>query len=120
LAEASITFHTNDDDKDGDSHVTITVTDGQRNIAAQFDSDFGGFADNSDHGPYQLAIFNPSTRSAIQAGTVKIRLDPNGHDTWHFNWDLTFVFSDKSRVLAEASGCSLSQKDREKTWNVAG
>jgi hypothetical protein len=52
LVNAAISFHTNDEDKDDDTHVTVRVTDENNVIAAEIDNDFGHFDDNSDSGPY--------------------------------------------------------------------
>jgi len=118
LVGATISFHTNDEDKDGNSHVTVTVKDGSKIICARTDSDFGRFGDNNDNGPFGLDIFNPSTRAAVQAGTVTIRLDPHGNDTWRFNWVIIFSYSDGSKGATSGDGVQLSQDKREQTWGV--
>ncbi|KAK3316870.1 hypothetical protein B0H66DRAFT_626443 [Apodospora peruviana] len=120
LTSASITFHTNDEDKDGNSHLTITVKDSTKSISAALDSDFARFGDNNDDGPFDLEMFNPSSRADVRAGTVTLRLDPHGQDTWRFNWQMTFVFSDGTKMRAQLSGVELTQDKREKTWNVVG
>ncbi|KAK4206541.1 hypothetical protein QBC37DRAFT_380982 [Rhypophila decipiens] len=120
LTAVSITFHTNDEDKDGDSHLTITLKDSVKTISATIDSDFVHFDDDHNYGPYNLDVFYPSTRSEVRAGTVTLRLDPKGHDTWRFNWQMTMTFSDGTRMRAQAAGVELSQDHREKTWSVVG
>ncbi|KAM7214554.1 hypothetical protein V8F06_010036 [Rhypophila decipiens] len=120
LTAASITFHTNDEDKDYNSHLTITLKDSTKTISATVDSDFVHFDDDHNYGPYNLELFYPSTRSEVRAGTVTLRLDPKGHDTWRFNWQMTLTFSDGTRMRAQAGGCELSQDHREKTWTVVG
>jgi hypothetical protein len=64
LTNAKIHFHTNDEDKDADTHVTITIRDENRVIAAQKDSNFVRFVEHSDH-TYPLEIKNPSTKASM-------------------------------------------------------
>jgi len=113
LSSSTIKFHTNDDDKDDDTHVTVTVRDANGLIAARIDSDFGHFNDNSDNGPFGLHIINRSPKSAMENGSISIRIDPNGHDTWKFNFYLELIFDDGSVLPAGANGLSLSQNNRE-------
>jgi hypothetical protein len=60
LRNARIGFHTNSDDKDSDTHVTVTLVDDDGIVAARISNDFGHFDDNSDSGPYSLTVLNPS------------------------------------------------------------
>jgi hypothetical protein len=120
LRNATIEFHTNDDDKDGDTHVTVTVRDNNNIIAARVDSDFGHFDDNSDNGPFGLIIRNPSQSANLQSGTVAIHIDPNRHDTWKFNFYLDLAFDDGSHLSGEADGLVLSQDNRDASFGLSG
>jgi hypothetical protein len=120
LKNCTIRFHTNDEDKDHDSHVTVTVRDRDNRIAARIDSDFGHFDDQSDNGPFGLMIRNPSTYEALSAGNFTIRIDPNGHDTWRFNAYLDLYFNDGSHMSGEENQLSLSQNNREQTFGLEG
>lgn len=119
LTAATIHFHTNDEDKDSDTHVTILVRDENGVTAARIDSNFVRFADNSDH-TYPLVVKNASTNVAMQRGSVYIRIDPKGNDTWRFNWDVDLVFSDGSHLGCEVALVQLSETAREQTWGVQG
>jgi hypothetical protein len=89
LTGAWISFHTNNEDKDSDSHVTVQVFKNDGDLAAQTDNDFGHFDDHSNNGPYNLEVLNNAPiKSALAGGKVLIRIDPNGHDTWRFNFTL--------------------------------
>src|SRR5438105_8707167 len=112
LSEATISFHTNDDDKDFDTNVTVTVRDSSNVVAARISDDFGHFPDHSDNGPFNLAMQNPSSKEALQTGSVEIRIDPNGDDRWRFNFDLDLIFSDGSHLSANAEGLDMDQ-DRQ-------
>jgi hypothetical protein len=118
LKSCTIKFHTNDDDKDGDTHVTITVRDANQVIAARIDNDFGHFNDNSDNGPFGLIVKNPSPRSIVEKGSVNIRIDPNGNDNWRFNFYLELVFDDGNILGTGVNGLDLNQDHRDATFAI--
>lgn len=120
LTNARVKFHTNDNDKDHDTHVTITVRDSDGVIAAQVSNDFGHFVDNSDNGPFALSVINPSTKDSLERGTVTIRIDPNGHDEWHFNFLVTLYFSDGTSFSAGADGLNLDHNRRQQEFGTQG
>jgi hypothetical protein len=120
LANATIRFHTNGNDKDADTHVTIDVTDGNNTLAAHVDNDFGHFDNNSDNGPFGLEIRNPSSNADLERGNVRVRIDPNGHDTWEFNFTLDLQFDDGSHLSGGATGLVLTQDRREQTFGLQG
>ena len=66
LSNASISFHTNDEDKDDDTHVTVDVRDRNNVVAAHVDNDFGHFDDHSDNGPFALVVRNPSEKQTFR------------------------------------------------------
>jgi hypothetical protein len=120
VTNASITFHTNDEDKDDDTHVTVIVRDSSNVLAANVANDFGHFNDHSDNGPFELIVRNPSERADLQRGSVKIRIDPNGNDTWRFNFDLDLQFDDDTHLSGEAQGLELTQDRQEQTFGLEG
>jgi hypothetical protein len=120
LKNCSIKFHTNDEDKDADTHVTVTVRDSGQVIAARIDNDFGHFDDQSDNGPFAVIIKNQSSRAVLQAGSVTIRIDPNGHDTWRFNFFLDLLFDDGARLAGGADGLQLTQDGKEMSFGLQG
>ncbi|GEM_PF-1480195 len=120
LTNATVKFHTNNEDKDSDTHVTVTVIDSNNIVAARVDNDFGHFDDNSDNGPFGLSVQNPSTEDALQSGSVIIRIDPNGHDTWRFNFFLDLLFNDGSHLSGGANGLELTQDRREQQFGLQG
>ncbi len=120
LANAMISFHTNDEDKDHDTHVTVTVEDFNRVVVARIDNDFGHFDDHSDNGPYGLQILNNSKKEDLSRGHFSIRIDPNGHDTWRFNLFLTLVFSDNSILSGSVNGLELTQDRQQQVFGLQG
>ena len=120
LRNCTIKFHTNDDDKDDDTHVTVTVRDGEQVITARIDNDFGHWDDNSDQGPFGLIIKNRSEKASLATGSITIRIDPNGSDTWKFNFYLDLVFDDGSRLSGGADGLKFNQDRREQQFGLEG
>lgn len=120
LRNARISFHTNDEDKDDDTHVTVTVRDHQNLIAARIDNDFGHFDDHSDHGPFGMIIRNRSAKASLSDGNVTLHIDPNGHDTWRFNFELDLLFDDGSQLSGSADGLELTQNRKDQTFGLDG
>jgi hypothetical protein len=118
LVGASVSFHTNDEDKDDDTHVTITARQGDGTIAARIDDDFGHFNDHSDNGPFGLKVINQSTKDTLEEGNVTIRVDPNGNDTWRFNFAVDLVFDDGSHLLTDEDGLELTQDRQQQMFGI--
>jgi len=116
LQRASITFRTNDDDKDHDTAVGVYVVIRNETIAYIYD-EFGHFPDHSEAGPYTLLIVHRLPRHAIRQAKVIVGIDPvvgpigGAGDTWRFNFVLDFLFEDGSHQLSKGSRLELS------TWN---
>jgi hypothetical protein len=77
LTSANITFHTNDDDKDDDTIVYVSVQKGTT-VAADITDRFGHFNNNSDSGPFDLLMKNALTREQLRTGNVTLAITPNG------------------------------------------
>jgi hypothetical protein len=119
LRAANVKFHTNDDDKNEDTHLTVVVRDEEGNISARIDDDFGLFRDQSDNGPFDLELLNKSPKTALRSGTVEIRIDPANTDVWKFNYFLDLLFTDESHLTSEAQGLRLSEVDKEQQFALA-
>jgi hypothetical protein len=119
LRAANIKFHTNDDDKNEDTHLTVVVRDEEGNIAARIDDDFGIFKDQSDSGPFDLELLTKSQKTALRSGTVEIRIDPANTDVWKFNYFLDLLFTDESHLTSEAQGLRLSEVDKQQQFAIA-
>ncbi len=118
LAAASVTFHTNDDKKDFDTHVTITVRDSNGSVAARISDDFGEFKDHSDSGPFELLIENASSFELLQAGNVELRIDPVGDDRWRFNFVVDLRFTDGSHLTSSAEGHDMDQDRKQQVFGI--
>lgn len=94
LTAARVHFHTTDDNKDHDTHVTVNVSFGASTVASVGNT-WGEFKDNTDSGWKDLTIHEKPRKDAlIGGGRVQLIEAPKGHDEWHFNWTLVLTFSD--------------------------
>jgi hypothetical protein len=113
LTNATISFRTLGEDKDGDTGLKFLVEDRfLRQAASRGYEDFGHFDDDSDNGPFDIYVDNQNNhvRSEIQMGTVQILFNPNGHDKWHFNATVVLEFSDGSQI----------KSNQDDNWLVVG
>src|SRR5947209_5877046 len=120
LVAATVSFHTNNEDKDGDTGVLVQMRDQNNTV----DSDLslglanGGFPDNSDRGPYSMLIRNNVPKTLVHGGSVTIVITPNGHDTWRFNYNVDLQFSDGSHLSSSNQGLQLDQNNRTYTLGI--
>jgi hypothetical protein len=118
LTHASILFHTNGNDKDDNTHVTATVRDNDGSIVARIDNDFGHFNDDSDSGPFNLEVLSPAEKATMGNGSVTLRIDPDGGDTWLFNFALRLKFSDGTTIACENDGLELTEVLQQTTFGL--
>jgi hypothetical protein len=108
LTRASVSFHTNDEDKDDDSRVEVTVRLMDQTVVASIADEFEHFDDHSNAGPFDLLITQAATRGALKTGSVAVTIKPNGDDTWRFNFFLDLLFEDNAHLIAWANGLDVS------------
>lgn len=123
LYSADVTFHTNDEDKDHDTQVTVRVFDKYGQTVVFGEGTWGKFNDQEDTGPFDLLVDGLKSRSDILGGRYSIRIDPNGNDTWRFNFTITLRFvgnpSDPSSVLPlPQQGIELSEDHRTRNFTI--
>ena len=108
----SVLFHTNDDDKDNDTGISVTIANGS--VAEWHQTQNETFPDQSD----RTKVLNPSSvpLSALRGQLLQICISPNGNDTWRFNVTLTGTPSDGSRYFFTASSIQLTQDSRCRQW----
>jgi len=93
LTGAVVSFRTTNDNKDHDTKVNVYVTCGGMTFA-HWNGGNGEWRDNSDSGPFELAIDSQIRKEAMGNCFGVVEMLPNGDDEWHFNWTLTLRFSD--------------------------
>lgn len=123
LQAAAVSFTTGDDDKNGDTLLTVRLTtnDDQENVIAQLSDTIGTFPNGYAGPPYGLKVINPVSKDQLWGSTrLIIRIDPHGNDTWRFNAYFELTFFDGSRVKAEINGVELNEGFRQTKialWN---
>ncbi|HST19346.1 MAG TPA: hypothetical protein VLK36_17025 [Gaiellaceae bacterium] len=118
LTRASITFQTNDEDKDDDTLLDVTVALLDGTVVAQTSDVFATFHDNHEDGPFDLELVDPRTRGELKGGNVTLKISPNGNDTWRFNFFLDLLFDDDAHLIAWARGLELSDSQQEQSFGV--
>jgi hypothetical protein len=119
LANASVSFRTNDENKDHDTNVTVEVRDNVGELVARVSDTFGPFDDQTSNGPFQLEVLNRVEKSTVQNGNVLIRIDPKGDDTWRFNFIVKLHFDDGSTLIASADGVELNEhEEQQQTFGI--
>jgi hypothetical protein len=93
LTSASVTFMTRDDGKDEDSAVAVQILDDGR-LAAEGSVVNVDFDDQSVSAPLSLALTGALDSGDLDDARVRIRLTPDGRDTWVFDMRLTLGVSD--------------------------
>lgn len=118
LTRASVSFHTNDEDKDDDSQVEVTVRLMDQTVVASIADEFGHFDDHSDAGPFDLLITQAASRGALKTGSVAVKISPNGNDTWRFNFFLDLLFDDGAHLIAWANGLEVTESRQEQSFGI--
>jgi hypothetical protein len=122
LIKAEVSFYTppNSDNKDPDTRLTVTIKNSNRDVVARISDYFAEFPDDgSTRGPYLLEIKEPTpSYDGVLRGTVTIRIDPDGSDTWVFNFELVLVFDDGSHLGSFATGLVLTEDRREQSFGL--
>lgn len=114
LRTVKVTFKTTDDDKDADTKLSIYVYRSGNILTAKKENLEGYYGDNTPM-TVDLEVLYPATFNEILGGNLKIRIAPNGHDTWRFNCIIDLAFTDGT-YRKEFNGNSLNERETEKTF----
>jgi hypothetical protein len=119
LTGANVTFHTNDEDKDYNTFVSVVVhlRDGRMEVAKLL-LEWGTFNDHTDAGPFDMVVVTSVTREQLKTGNVTISILPKGNDTWRFNFLLDMLFSDGAHLIARANGIELTQDSPSQSFGI--
>ena len=113
LTNASVTFMTRDDGKDEDSAVAAQILEDGRLVAEGTVVDVD-YDDQSVSAPLSLAVTRPLAAGELDESQVRIRLTPDGRDTWVFDMRLTIGLSDGSQRTYFWSGIRLDENTPER------
>src|SRR5207244_3506222 len=95
------------------TQVTVILREPNGAIAARLADNLGHFNDNSTSSDFALIVFDPTDRDTLLSGTITLRIDPKGDDTWRFNYLLRLIFNDGSSVFFERDGLQLTTDNPE-------
>jgi hypothetical protein len=119
LASATVTFNSLQDGKDAKSAVNVQLLRGSEQLAADVMSSGTKFDDNAAAAPLALTLRGPFTRNDSKTGQLRLRLTPDGDDTWTFNVQLSLVFGDEHQQTYAWSDVRLDEKAPERTLVLA-
>jgi hypothetical protein len=120
LASATVTFNTLQDGKDAKSAISLQLLRSGNELAADAMSAGTEFDDNSTAAPVALALKAPFGKQDTQAGALRLRLTPDGNDTWTFNVSLSLRFADETQQNYAWAGVRLDEKAPERTLVLQG
>ena len=112
LTTASVTFMTRDDGKDEDSAVAVQILDDGR-LAAEGSVVDVDYDDQSVSQPLALAVSRTLDSGDLNDAQVRLRLTPDGRDTWTFDMRLTLGLSDGTQRSYFWSGLRLDENTPE-------
>jgi hypothetical protein len=120
LASASVTFASLQDGKDAKSAVSVQLVRSGNELAAEATSTGTEFDDNSTAPPVALSVSGPFAREDAQSAQLRLRLTPDGDDTWTFTVRLSLRFADDVQQNYVWSAVRLDEKAPERTLVLAG
>jgi len=113
LTNASTTFMTRDDGKDEDSAIAVQVLEDGR-LVAEGTAVNVDYHDQSVSPPLDLAVTRTLDANDLNDAQVRLRLTPDGRDTWTFDMRLTLGLSDGSQRSYFWSGLRLDENAPER------
>ena len=117
LTTASVTFMTRDDGKDEDSAIAVQILDDGR-MAAEGTVVDVDYDDQSVSAPLNLAVSRTLDAGDLDDTQVRLRLTPDGRDTWTFDMRLTLGLSDGTQRTYFWSGLRLDETSPERVLSL--
>ena len=113
LTSASVTFMTRDDGKDEDSAVAVQILNDGR-LAAEGTVVDVDFDDRSVSAPLSLGLTGALDSGDLDDAQLRIRLTPDGRDTWVFDMRLTLGLSNGTQRSYFWSALRLDESSPER------
>jgi hypothetical protein len=120
LTSSTVTFTTLDDGKDTGSAVTAQLVREGNELSAEVRSAGTEYDDRTTAPPLVLSLTGPFDVADTQGAVLRIRLTPEGRDTWTFNVRLALTFSDGSQQTFNWNGVRLDENAPERRLTLAG
>jgi hypothetical protein len=119
LTTATVTFMTRDDGKDEDSAIAVQLLDEEGRLAAEATVVDLDFDDRTVSQPLNLVMSRTLTRSDIDDARLRLRLTPDGRDTWLFDMRASARLSDGTERQYFWSGLRLDEGAPERTLTLS-
>ncbi len=118
VTSASVTFMTRDDGKDEDSAIAVQILDDGR-LAAEGTAVDVDYDDQTVSSPLPLAVTRPLNAGDLDDAQVRLRLTPDGNDSWTFDARLTLGLSDGTQRTYFWGGLRLDQNAPERVLELS-
>ena len=115
LTTATVTFMTRDDGKDEDSAIAVQLLDDDGRLAAEGTVVDVDFDDRTVSQPLSLAMSRTLTSRDVDDARLRLRLTPDGRDTWMFDMRVNVRLSDGREQQYFWSGLRLDEGAPERT-----
>ena len=119
LTTATVTFMTRDDGKDEDSAIAVQLLDDDGRLAAEGTVVNVNFGDRTVSQPLSLTMSRTLTSRDVDEARVRLRLTPDGRDTWTFDMRANVRLSDGTEHQYFWSGLRLDESSPERTLTLA-
>jgi hypothetical protein len=119
LTTATVTFMTRDDGKDEDSAIAVQLLDDEGRLAAEATVVDVDFDDRTVSQPLDLVMSRTLTRNDVDDARLRLRLTPDGRDTWTFDMRANVRLSDGTERQYFWSGVRLDESSPERTMTLA-
>jgi hypothetical protein len=120
LTGATLTFTSLDSGKDDGSALTAQLLRNNNELAAEARTVGTAFDDNAAAPPLVMTITGPFMQGDAQGAQLRLRMVPEGRDTWNFNARLTLSFANGSQRSYAWSSVQLDENSPERTLTLAG
>ena len=119
VTNATVTFMTRDDGKDEDSAIAVQLLDDEGRLAAEGTVVDVDFDDSTVSQPLSLGMSRPLTGGDLNDARLRLRLTPDGRDTWTFDVRANVRLSDGTERQYFWSGLRLDESSPERTLPLA-
>ena len=96
LTSANISFFNRTEGKDAKSAATVELLRNGAELGGELRAVGTHFEHDSTSGPLAFSLAGPFTKNDVDNARVRVRLTPDGKDTWIFDARLTLSFADAS------------------------
>jgi hypothetical protein len=100
--------------------VTAQLLRNGSELAAEARSVGTEFDDNSVASPLAMAVTGPLNLEETPTANLRVRLTPEGRDTWSFDTRLTLTYASGAQRSYAWSGLRLDETAPERTLTLAG